>query len=307
MTIPDLHPAQLWQRDQTNCLRGIAALLILVFHVLIEWNMPRYVNLTGSVAVAMFLFLSGFGVHESFKQHGLEHYWGKKLKRIILPYALFVAIVMLLKGEFDWKTYLLDICFIRSSYWFIAYLVRCYLLYWVIQRFFPSHLLWLYALGGIVALNVFQQIEAEQSFSFFLGICASRRIDWLRKADSRWFLKVAAGCFLLGFFFLLLKEMPAIHAYKGTLPYHYILLLIKMPLAVPLLLLPALLPCLVRSRLLFLCGISSLEIYLVHLSVIEYMPEVDYLQLLLYLVFTAVCTWLFYQVNRLIQRIPLFT
>lgn len=71
--------------------------------------------------------------------------------------------------------------------------------------------------------------------------------------------------------------------------------------------LPALLPCLVRSRLLFLCGISSLEIYLVHLSVIEYMPEVDYLQLLLYLVFTAVCTWLFYQVNRLIQRIPLFT
>jgi peptidoglycan/LPS O-acetylase OafA/YrhL len=59
MTIPDLHPAQLWQRDQTNCLRGIAALLILVFHVLIEWNMPRYVNLTGSVAVAGSVALSG--------------------------------------------------------------------------------------------------------------------------------------------------------------------------------------------------------------------------------------------------------
>ena len=33
MTIPNLHPAQLWQRDQTNCLRGIAVCTWLFYQV----------------------------------------------------------------------------------------------------------------------------------------------------------------------------------------------------------------------------------------------------------------------------------
>lgn len=301
---PTIDTTSFLQRDYTNCLRGIAAVIIVVFHLLITWDCPRVVNLPGSVAVALFLFLSGFGIHESYKKNGLKGFWGKKLKRIVLPYLLFITIVTLVRGNFNIRTYLLDVCFIDSSYWFIAYLMRCYLLYWIIQHFFPSRLLWLYALGGVIALNVFQQIEAEQSFSFFMGICASRHIGQLRTAEGRWFLKAAVVCSFLGLFFLLLKEIPPIHAYKGTLPYNYILLLIKMPLAVPLMLLPLVLPRLTHSRFWQLCGISSLELYLVHMTVVDHV-EMTAASVALYVLFIAVVTCLFYQVNRLIQRIPL--
>lgn len=65
----------LLQRKQTTCVRGISVLLIAIFHILLEWgNMPRYINLTGSVCVAAFLFLSGYGIHESFKKNGLNKF-----------------------------------------------------------------------------------------------------------------------------------------------------------------------------------------------------------------------------------------
>jgi peptidoglycan/LPS O-acetylase OafA/YrhL len=100
--------SQLWSRNQTNCLRGIAAIIIVVFHVLIEWEMPRIVNLASSVAVAAFLFLSGFGIHESYKKYGLEKYWLKKFKRIIIPYTLFITVLLPFKSDFDLKAYILD-------------------------------------------------------------------------------------------------------------------------------------------------------------------------------------------------------
>ena len=63
---------ELFRRKQTNCLRGLAALLIATGHILIDWHAPRVVNITGSVGVAMFLVLSGYGINESYKKNGLN-------------------------------------------------------------------------------------------------------------------------------------------------------------------------------------------------------------------------------------------
>lgn len=293
--------SQLWSRNQTNCLRGIAAIIIVVFHVLIEWEMPRIVNLASSVAVAVFLFLSGFGIHESYKKYGLEKYWLKKFKRIIIPYTLFITVLLPFKSDFDLKAYILDITYIDSSYWFISYLIRCYLLYWVIQRFFPNKLFLLYFIGCLVSLNVFMQLEAEQSFSFFAGILASYHIERLRATESRWFYKVATYSFLIGVFFLLLKEIPWVHSYKGTLIYHYILLMIKLPIAIPILILPTIFPLLIKSRLLYLCGISSLEVYLVHLALLDYC-QMNCISLFFYLLFSILLIYFFYQFNQLLMR-----
>lgn len=292
--------ASLLQREQTNCLRGIAILLIAIFHVLLWWGgMPRYINLTGSVCVAAFLFLSGFGIHESYKKTGLKHYWHKRFKRIILPYTLFITVLIPFNGDFHLKDYLLDVTYIHCSYWFIEFLVWNYLVYWIAQRFFPNHLLLVFLLFGIFALNVLMQIEAEQAFSFAAGVWASEHIDKLRKTNSRRLMAFAAVCFLFGFLFLLIKEIPSVHAYRGTLVYNYLLLCIKLPMAVPLLLLPP--SILLRSRLLYLSGISSLEIYLVHLALID-MIQSDYLNLLCYLLLTIVLTYLFYRLNQFILR-----
>ena len=60
-------------RNETNCVRGLAALIIVIFHLFIAWEFPRVVNLAGSVAVAAFLFLSGFGINESYKKTELKN------------------------------------------------------------------------------------------------------------------------------------------------------------------------------------------------------------------------------------------
>ena len=62
-------------RQQTTVLRGMAAIIIAVFHVFIEWQLPRVVNVMGSICVALFLLLSGFEIHESYKTNALKDYW----------------------------------------------------------------------------------------------------------------------------------------------------------------------------------------------------------------------------------------
>lgn len=297
-----LNSSVLFQRNHTNCVRGLSVLLIVVFHVLLTWDgMPRYINLTGSVCVAAFLFLSGYGIHESYKKSGLAHYWTKRFKRIILPYTLFITVLIPFTSDFSWKDYLLDITYIHSSYWFIEFIVWNYLVYWIAQRFFPNHLWLLFLLFGLFALNILMQIEAEQAFSFAAGVWASQHIGRLRGMGYRKLTALTVGCFLFGLFFLLLKEIPAIHSYKYTLTYHYILLCIKLPMAIPLVMLPLFMPILLRSRLLYLAGISSLEIYLVHMALIDII-EMNYLYLLFYVLLTVVITYLFYHVNQFILQ-----
>ena len=145
------------------------------------------------------------------------------------------------------------------------------------------------------------QLEAEQSFSFFAGILASHNIERLRTTESKWFYKVATYSFLIGVFFLLLKEIPWVHSYKGTLIYHYILLMIKLPIAIPILILPTIFPLLIKSRLLYLCGISSLEVYLVHLALLDYC-QMNCISLFFYLLFSILLIYFFYQFNQLLMR-----
>lgn len=283
-------------RQQTTVLRGIAAIIIALFHVFIAWQWPRVVNIAGSVSVALFLLLSGFGIHESYKVNGLKDYWHKKLKRIIVPYWLFLAVVTLFQGWPGWKVFLLDACFIQSDFWFIPYLMRCYLVYWVVQRWLSKWLIPAFIIIGFIALNTLQQIEAEQSFSFLAGIMISRYIDSLRQKEKSFWLKVGIVSFIMGSAFMLLKEIPAVHAYKGTLIYHYILLFIKLPLAIPLLLLPTFIRFLQQSRLLYVAGLASLEIYLVHLPFVPYVEE-NVQSFLLFMLVVTICTYIYYTIN----------
>ena len=155
-----------------------------------------------------------------------------------------------------------------------------------------------------MGVNLFQaetQIEAEQAFSFVAGVWASQYIERLRGVEARKVIAFTIASFLFGLFFLLLKEIPSVHSYKGTLLYNYILLCIKMPMAISLIVLPLFIPILLHFRLLYLAGISSLEIYLVHLSMLD-MIDMNYLNLFYYVCLTVLLTYLFYQVNQFILR-----
>ena len=293
---------ELFRRKQTNCLRGLAALLIAIGHILIDWHAPRVVNITGSVGVAMFLVLSGYGINESYKKNGLNKYWTKKIKRIIIPYFLFITTLIPFANDFSLKDYLLDITFIDSSFWYVSFLMKCYVFYWIVQRFFPDKFFILFLIGGLISLNFLMQMEAEQSFSFFAGACISKYRDDIQTIEKKKILLFALYCFLFGFFFLMLKEIPAVHAYKGTKLYNYILLCIKLPICTPLLLLPTIIPIIEKSKFLYICGICSFELYLVHLFLLRYLDK-SFQGLILYITATAILTMAFYKINKMIQRL----
>lgn len=290
----------------TNSLRGLSILIIVIFHVILYYGISPLFNLPGSVAVAVFLFLSGYGVNESWKKRGLKHFWLKKLRRIILPYYLLLLVKAAVTGQFSWHDFLLDITFIHSSYWFIEYLVRCYLVFWLARKFFSRHTSVVFILFGLLSLNLFMQLEAEQSFSFFAGMLVSDHIEKVHFLGHKQVSQIFLCCFAIGLFFYLFKAIPVIHQYKGTLPYHYILLFIKLPLAICCILLPYYFTQLSRSRILHQLGQCSLELYLVHMIFLPYLSQ-GIKGMLLFILFTALFTIVFYLFDSRVlpQLIPI--
>lgn len=292
----------IFDQKETTSVRGMAILMIAIFHLFIAWEWPRVVNLPGSVGVAAFLFLSGYGINESYKKTGLKEYWRKKLRRVMIPFWLFVTILFFFKQTSNWHDYLLEVAFIKSAYWFIPYLVWCYLLYWIVQRFFSHWLILLFIVAGIIGLNLLYQIAAEQSFSFFAGVMASRHINKIRQMSERKLYQIS-GCLLAtGITFLLIKEIPEVHNFKGTFIYNYLLLPIKLSLGILMALLPSLWKWMTKSSFLYLCGISSLEMYLVHMTFVN-STSTSWQDILTFIGITTIGTWIFYQVNhRIIKK-----
>lgn len=287
----------------TNCLRGLSILIIVIFHVILYYGISPFFNLPGSVAVAVFLFLSGYGVNESWKKHGMKHFWLKKFRRIILPYYILLLVKSVVTGQFQWQDMLLDMTFIHSSYWFIEYIVRCYFVFWVARKFFPRKSYTVFIIFGLLSLNLFMQLEAEQSFSFFAGMLVSDNIEKIHHFDQKKLSRIFLCSFAIGLFFYLFKAIPVIHQYKGTLPYHYILLFIKLPLAICCILLPYYFTQLSHSGILHKVGKCSLELYLVHMAFLPYLSQ-GLKGMLWFTLLTALFTIIFYLLDtRVIPKL----
>lgn len=287
----------IFDQKETTSVRGMAILMIAIFHLFIAWEWQRIVNLPPSIGVATFLFLSGYGINESYKKTGLKEYWRKKFRRIMIPFWIFVTILFFVRQTFNWHDYLLEVAFIKSDYWFIPYLVWCYLLYWIVQRFFKRWLVLIFVFAGFAGLNMLHQMAAEQSFSFFAGVMVSRHINKVRQLSECKIYQTGGCLFAIGVTFLLIKEIPEVHNFRGTFIYNYLLLPIKLSLGLLMALLPSLCKWMTKSRLLYLCGISSLEIYLVHMALVNYTSMI-WQDVLTFLVLTTIGTWLFYQLNH---------
>lgn len=87
-------------------LMGVAALCIMVFHVwqlvfenvFILNKMERFVRRIGFCGVDIFFFLSGFGLYYALKKEKLITYYWNRLRRILIPPAIYIAIRCFLDG-----------------------------------------------------------------------------------------------------------------------------------------------------------------------------------------------------------------
>lgn len=273
-------------RTNTQALRGIAALGILVFHVLLGFQLSPLLNMWGGLFVTVFLVLSGCGLEESYRQNGLGGFWPKRLEKVVLPTVFFICAYNYLFSHvpLGWDTSagavvhkcLDELLYVRPSFWFVFFILKCYAVYWVGTRFLGEHWRWLLfvacALLCLVTRSPSGHFEAEQSLSFLAGVVLSMEKGRLRALRERDMLWLSVLLLLAGRVFFGLKQLPALHALKGSVGYHFLLCPFRLTTglaAIPLLTL--LRPD--RSRLLQTAGKYSLEIYIAHIPFIRLVSD----------------------------------
>ncbi len=248
----------------TNALRGIAILIIMVGHISGTMGTVALSPL-GGTGVALFLFLSGFGLNESWKRHGASRYWNKKIKRVFIPYFIVISILAIVRGRMSPYEYLLDICGIKTSYWYIGYLLRWYLIFWLTSRFTFRYRMRIMALCALGFLFMLPNIEAEQSFSFIAGVWTGTSTDRVCRITAKQMAAVGFAAFLLGTIFLAIKQLPSIRIHVDDYVYNIVQLFIKLPYAVALMSIVWIFPIIQQSRFLLFAGAVSYELYLVHM------------------------------------------
>lgn len=176
-------------RQNTLWMQGVSALLIMLMHFVMQLeSYPRFFNIFGSVAVAVFLFISGFGINESYKTHGINNFWKKRFLRVIIPCWTIFLFQLPFVEHFDSVQLLKNLTFYDSGLWFVDYIIRWYLVYWICRRFFTKNTKYILFVFGIY--NVFQQqLYSEQAFSFFCGYLASEYIGKLNRLNKKHVLK----------------------------------------------------------------------------------------------------------------------
>lgn len=290
-----MESTQLLDRRNTQWMQGVSALMIMLMHFVMQLeSYPRALNILGSIGVAVFLFLSGFGINESYKTGGLTAYWRKRFLRVIIPCWVVFLVRLPFVENFDARQLLWNFLFINSDLWFIDFILRWYILFWIARKFLPRLTTPVLLLAAL--LFIFdEQLKSEQALSFFAGYLCSQHYEKVSRWSKRRVLTFATVAFLYGAAFTCLKELPAVRTYIGTLPFNVILLNIKLPLAFCIVSAPFLCP-MVR-KIPFICwfGVIGYEIYIVHYNFMPYINGGG--SIIFYVVLSTIIAWLFHRFN----------
>ncbi len=287
-------------RNNTLWMQGVSAFLIMLMHFVMQLEgYPRFFNIFGSIAVAVFLFVSGYGINESYKANGIKGFWRKRFVRVIIPCWVVYLFQLPFVEHFAVTQLLHNLVFIDSDLWFVDYILRWYLVYWGCRLLLPKYTKYLLIIFALY--NIFQQqLYSEQAFSFFFGFWVSEHIDDINKVERKSIAQFTGLSILYGLVFLLVKEIPAIQEIKGTLPFNVILLNIKLPLAMSIIAMPYLMPVVKKMGLFNRLGTISYELYIVHYNFMPFITNI--ISILVYSAYSVVISIVFHKVNKLLSR-----
>lgn len=256
----------------------------------------------GGTGVALFLLLSGFGLNESFKTHGLTYYWRKKVLRVLVPYFFVATILYIFRWEFTWAEFMLDITGVKTHYWYIAFLMKWYVVFWITSKYFLQYRIAILLAMSMAVLFFFPNIEAEQAFSFSAGMLISTHLDRVKNISRKKVVMIACFTFLVGTAFLLLKQHPMIRELMSTWIYNVVQLFIKLPYAICVVCILLMFPKWINSKFLLFSGVICYELYLFHMPFFSHLDGSVWSGLLLFVVSYIVC-YPFNLINKKIIRI----
>ena len=264
-----LSEVEICDKRITECYRGVAIILIVLQHCAGELGTNVFTPL-GGIGVAMFLFLTGFGLTESFKKKGMGGFLKSKLWRVWMPFFLFYIGIYLLYDNYDCKIFLLNVCSIRQdSYWYVHYMLRCYFIFWIAFNFCYTYRWYLLGTFAIYTFFCMDGIKAEQCLSFPIGVLLSEKKDWLISLSKTKNVQALVLLCIIGITLLVLKQLPEVRNLSDTPYYSLVELGIKLPLGIAAMIILWLLPHRwVINPVLTLCGTLSYELYLVHIQML---------------------------------------
>lgn len=258
-------------RELTEAFRGIAILLIMIQHLAGHLGTNIFTPF-GGIGVTIFLLLSGFGLNESFKRNGINGFLMKKFYRIWLPFFLFYVFLYLHKENIDIISFIKNIFSIKQSgyYWYIHYLLRCYIVFWIINKYVKRCKWLVYLLFVIYSFFATDTLRAEQCLSFPLGVLLSDKKEFLLNLKIKQAIVYLAILSFIGMTCLVVKQLPIIREYFDTYLYFLVELGIKLPLGLSVMLFLWIIPSkYVIGPFVALCGTLSYELYLVHMQMLE--------------------------------------
>ena len=284
-------------RNCTTTLRGIAILIIMIGHVGVSGFDCRLFNPFGGIGVAMFLFLSGYGLTESYKKNGLKHFWKKKMMRIATPYLIWIPIYHIaMRLSPLGSTYHLEII---PRYWFLEYLLIAYALFYFIFKYCSKHTIIIMGIIGVISFISLNNLRAEQSFSFLAGVLFSQKKLLFEKMGKKQLITFAFLFFVAGITALLIKQLPQVRIYDlESIQFKSLNLLIKLPLGISMLyMLFAIFPNGIRWIIPF--GNISYELYLTHVSFFMSIAGRT-LYLIVFIVQTVLLAYIIHYLNKFI-------
>lgn len=180
-------------KDSTGALKGLLCVVIFFHHFagfFKSFDILYYVLVhTGFLAVALFFFVSGYGLAVSAKTKAgyVKTFLPKRLLRVLVPYWICLLLYILAalvfgvptKSSVDWKNILLSLVGaseIAENSWFVPAIVFLYVLFWLCLRFFKRKTALLLMLGVMAALSaVFiatgkMTVWSSSFFGFYIGV-----------------------------------------------------------------------------------------------------------------------------------------
>ena len=186
--------------ENSSCLKGILCICIILCHIwgpLVDGNPYLAENIIGStigricavlgyLSVAMFLFLSGYGLCVQHQKKGQQYLNGFLLKRVLPLYLINVLLIvfytiadLLLKETISWGTVAQSFLFgktVVSKGWYLQAILVWYIFFLIVFKFIKS--------------DTFQIIAMLGAFIIYLGVCL------IMKLESTWY--EGALCLVLG-------------------------------------------------------------------------------------------------------------
>lgn len=284
--------------DYTTNLRGIAILFVVLHHVSNTYNSNLFTPL-GGIGVSMFLILSGYGLNESYHRKGLRNFWKSKLLRVIVP-CWFVEIIFLFfeSSHFDSIVFIKHLLCIDRN-WYIRYLFYWYLLFYFSTKYFTPKRIYILAFIGLFFLFTLPEIEAEQSIGFLSGLFISEFTN-IKKLICKEYLKWGGIFLLVGMSVLILKQIPIIRDYEGTVLYNVIQMIIKWNISLGVIVLYLVITNRgIKFRLFSWLGIISYELYLTHCKFLNLLND-DYslLSILAFYSISVLAAIILYKIDK---------